>query len=82
MTLKSDFGRSVSRFQLHVRTYYTLMQCLSSGPLEAETLQLSGFRRCTHGSWYRRLYESPPLSTLSACVWLALTFTDWLTNSP
>ena len=69
MTLKSDFGRSVSRFQLHVRTYYTLMKSLLSlGPLEAETLQISGFRRCTHGSWYRRLYESPPLSTLSACV--------------
>ena len=69
MTLKSDFGRSVSHFQLHVRTYYTLMQrLLSSDPLEAETLQLSDFRSCTHGSWYRRLYESPPLSTLSACV--------------
>ena len=69
MTLKSAFGRSVSRFQMHVRTYYTLMQCLLSlGPLEAETLQLSGLRRCTHGSWYRRLYESPPLLTPSAYV--------------
>ena len=43
------FRPVVSRFQLHARTYYTLMQRLSSGPLEAETLQLFGFRRCTHG---------------------------------
>ena len=51
MTLKSDFGRSVSRFQLHVRTYYTLMQCLLSlGSLEAETLQLSDFGRCARGT--------------------------------
>ena len=71
MTLKSDFGRSVSRFQLHIRTYYTLMQrLLSSDPLEAETLQLSTVRGTGGSMRARRSQHQVPV-----CNWLLHSLT-------